>query len=232
MGLNASKVVSAAKGDGSKLVPQASFEAGVYPARLVQVLDMGLQAQQPYKGEEKPPVPEIMLTYELVDVFMVDEEGNDVEDRPRWISETIPLHSLKAEKAKSTARYNALDPSGEQGGNFAALVETPINVTIVTEAGKGKHAGKVFANVAGIAAMRPRDAAKCPELKNPPKVFDLDDPDLTIFGSLPEWIQNKIKGNLNYEGSTLARMLGGGAPANKPSAPEVEGQGEDEDRPF
>lgn len=232
MAINAKEVGG---GGGKDRVEQPQLEAGVYPGRLVQVIDLGLQPQRPYQGQDKPPAPEVMFTYELVDTFMVDEEGNEIEDKPRWVSETLPLYNLKQDKAKSTQRYNALDPQGQADGDFGALASTPVNITLVINQ-KGE---KVYTNVAGIAAMRPRDAEKCPPLVNEPKVFDLDNPDVNVFGSLPEWIQTKIKGNLNYAGSKLEALLGGAKPAEKKEAKKPakqvdpqEQEADGEDRPW
>lgn len=187
-------------------VEQPLIEPGVYPARIVQIIDLGLQAQRPYQGQEKKPINEIMITYELVDCFMVDKDGKEVEDKPRWISETLPLHRLDQDKAKSTQRYNAADPKNIFNGDFSKLVDVPVNVTLINNEGKDK---KIYTNVANIAAMRPRDAQNCPALQNDPKVFDVDAPDMEIFGSLPQWIQDKIKGNLNFNGSKLQALLNG-----------------------
>lgn len=216
----------------TKFVEQKNIPAGVYPARLVQLIDFGLQSQKPYKGQDKPPVNEIGLTYELVDEFMLDESGKPIEDKPRWISETLPFYGLYADKAKSTLRYLAFDPSQEWGGDFSRAITQPVNVTVVNNPGNN---GKVYDNVASIAAMRPRDAEKCPELVNEPRVFDLDNPDLKVFESFPEWIRDKIKGNLNYEGSKLQKMLGGKpapAPVQEPPKEEAPLEDKDEDAPY
>ena len=77
MSLNASKVPS---GGGAKFDP---LDPGTYPARLVQVVDLGLQPQKPYNGKEKPPVHMIHTTYEFVDEFMLDDEGQPDETKPR-----------------------------------------------------------------------------------------------------------------------------------------------------
>lgn len=215
------------KGNASNRVEQPVLEPGTYPARLVQVIDYGLQAQKPYQGQEKAPAYRLGLTYELVDVFMVDKEGNEQEDKPRWVSEEISLYPLDNDKATSTKRYNALDPTDALQGDFGRALGTPVNITVVNN----KKGDKVYTNVAGISAMRKRDADKCPELKNEPKLFDLDAPDLEIFRSLPEWIQEKIKGNLNYAGSKLAILIGGGnLPPDK--AKEEPAKDEDDDIPF
>lgn len=193
--------------NSSKFPPQPDLEAGTYPARVVQVLDLGLQPQRPYKGEAKPPKQEIQLTYELLDSFMQDEDGNDIEGKPRWVSETLPFVGLFADKAKSTQRYYALDPDESLGGDFSQLAGMACNVTLVIN----KTGDKTYTNVANVAQMRARDAAKAPDLVNPTKVFDLDAPDMDVFGALPEWLRDKIKGNLNYEGSKLQEALSSGA---------------------
>lgn len=229
MALQASKIGNGPKG---KFTPQANIEPGTYPARIVQILDLGLQAQRPYQGQEKAPVNEISITYELVDEFMKDDQGNAIEDKPRWISETLPFYGLYADKAKSTQRYNALDPEGTYDGDFSQLIGTPCNVTVVNN----KSGDKIYDNVATISTMRQRDADKCPELVNPPKVFDLDSPDLEVFNALPEWLRDKIKGNLKYKGSALEQLLAGGGEkpkveAKKPAAKPVVKE-EDEDAPY
>lgn len=228
MALNASTV----KSSSQNRVEQPVIEIGNYPARIVQILDLGLQPQRPYQGEDKPPAHEIMLTYELVDCFMVDEKGVEIEDKPRWISETFPLRSIKADNAKSTKRYKAADPTNQFNGDFAALANTPVTVNIVHGV-VNKNTGKPYENVGNIAPMRARDAANCPPLKNPAKVFDLDNPDITVFGSLPEWLQDKIKGNLNFSNSKLEALIKGDpkkeeAAPPPPPAPDDGDDGEEE----
>ena len=50
---------------------------------------------------------------------------------------------------------------------------------------------------------------KAPELVNPPKVFDFYAPDMTIFLSLPKWLQDKMKDALDYGGGALERAVQG-----------------------
>lgn len=215
----------------SKRVEQPVLDVGNYPGRLVQIIDLGVQPQRPYQGQEKPPAHEIMLTYELVDSFMVDANGKELEDKPRWISETFPLRSLEADTAKSTQRYKALDPSSEFDGDFSKCIGVPVNVTIV-HGGINKNTNKPYENVGNISTMRARDAEKCPELVNAPKVFDLDNPDMKVFTALPQWLQEKIKGNLHYKGSKLAALAGEAATAPAPKQEEPEQEEEQDERPW
>lgn len=213
MSLNARKAPK-----GGKSFPP--MEAGTYPARLVQIIDLGVQPQE-YKGEEKAPKVELMTTYEFLDEFLPDEDGNPNEEKPRWLSETFALNNLDSDKAKSTLRYYALDPNEEHDGEWPELINTPAMVTVV-EWKKGEKQGN---NIASTSAMRSKDAAKAPPLVNPPKIFLMDNPDVEIFLSLPDWVQDKIKGGLEYEGSALERLLkahkGGDSQKDKKDAGET-----------
>lgn len=186
-------------------VKQNLIEIGTYPARLVRVIDLGLQTRNPYAGQEKPPAYQVDLTYELLDVFMVDKDGNEDETKPRWVSETINLNNPNADLATSTKRAKALDPDDDHDFDLAAMVGAPCMVTIVHKESRGK----TYANVGNITTMRAKDAAKAPELVNKPVVFDLDAPDMDVFKSFPQWIADKIKGNLEFNGSKLQLALGG-----------------------
>lgn len=206
MALNAKKIPAAGGGNRTK---QAPLDPGTYPARVVQILDLGLQNQREFQGKEKAPAYELNITYELLDEFMKDEDGKDQLDKPRWISERIAVYNLKQDKAKSTKRYYALDPKEEFGGDFGQLVNIPCMVTI-TQTPKGDV---VYNNVSAVTGMRERDAAKAEGLKNPARIFDLSEPDLEVFNGLPEYLQDIIKGNLEFAGSPLDKLLNGGAAA-------------------
>lgn len=190
-------------GGGGNINP---MEPGTYPARTVCMIDLGMQARPPFQGKDKPPVNMIAMTYEFVDEFLKDEDGEDIVDKPRWLTEMMPVYQLTAEKAKSTARYRALDPATVHKGDFGKLVDTPCMVTVVHN--PNKVTGGVYENIGGVTAMREKDAKKCAELVNEVRVFDLDEPTVEGFEALPPFIQKKIKGGLEYEGSKLYGMLG------------------------
>ena len=222
MGLNASTIKST-----SNKKDYEPLEVGNYMSRLVQVIDLGLQTQRPYQGQEKPPVHEVMLTYELGTEFLKDDDGEDMLDKPRWISESIPLHNLTQDLAKSTKRIKAIDPKLEKGGDLSEMLGMPCTVTATHNPKKGKPGAKIefYVNVGNVTpAMK---GIPAPELVNPSKVFNLEEPDLEILGSLPEWVRDKIKSNLEFNGSVLDGMLGTSTPA--PVPPVAGGtQGEDD----
>lgn len=219
------------------------LEAGSYPGWVIQVVDLGIQEQQPYKGQEKEPCQEILLTYEFADEFLKDEEGNDIDSKPRYLSETFRVYSLDADKAKSTQRYLALDPNREFGGDFAALAGVPCNITVLVN----EKGDKLYNNVGLISTMREKDKRKVGLPFNKPVVFDLDEPDASVFSKFPSWIQERIKKNINFEGSALAVALENyepdeeeekeAAPSPRPSAVKAPKKAsvddvEDDDIPF
>lgn len=181
------------------------LEPGSYPGRVVWIISKGLQPQDDYMGEAKPPKHELYVTYELADEFLLDEDGNEIEDKPRFISETFPMNSLDIDLAKSTKRYVALDPSMEYDGDWSMLIGTPCMINITQKESQKKQ--RIYNNISGISTMRSKEANKLPDLVNEPKVFDIDEPDIEVFLSLPKWLQDDIRNNLEFEGSVLEKKL-------------------------
>lgn len=226
MALNASKVKHTSSGPKAPVLDE-----GAYPARLVAVIDLGLQPQE-YNKESKPPKNELQVIYESSDEFMPDEEGNPNEEKPRWFWESFPLNHIKSDKATSTKRYLALDPNLEFDGDWSQLIGRPVIVGLTRTKGRD---GNEYNNVGSTSTMRAKEANKAPELVNDPILFDLDDPNLEVFLTLPERIQQKIKDNLEFTGSKLDRLLAehkGGKkneenPRDKKPAPDVKSGAEE-----
>lgn len=205
MSLNAKQVP---QNGGKRLTPP--LEAGAYPARLVTVTTLGIQEQRAFKGESKPPKLELMLGYELLDEFLKDEDGNDILEKPRWLSETITFSNLKSEKAKSTLRYYALDPDVKHDGDWGKLLNTPCILTVVPEAYRDKfNMERVKEKISAVSGMRAKEAAKAPPLVNEPRIFDFDSPNMEVYETFPDWIKEKLQKALNFKGSALDKMLRG-----------------------
>jgi len=216
-------------GGGGDFTPQEALDPKTYPARVVQLVLMGLQPSRPFKGVAKEPKEQIYVGYELSHEFMVDEDGNPDPTKPRWIGENFPFYSLEADRATSTLRYNAIDPAGQAGGDWIKLLGAPCQVTLTREPRKdGKGDTNYVAHVSGAMEV---PGYTQPALANPTRIFDIDNPDMEIFAKLPKWLQEKLKGNLNFQGSALQKALGetsvatsevpttAPAPAPAPAAP-------------
>jgi hypothetical protein len=198
---------------GSQFLTEV-VEPDTYPARVVQVIDMGLQPQPAYKGEEKEPRHTISITYEMVDLFMKDKDGNELPDKPRWFSERFPLYPLSSDRAKSTQRYMAIDPKNKFEGDFSQLVGAPCSVLL----GQYKNNKGNMAN--GINAVSPiMRGMKLPELQGTPAVFLMDEPDMEVFEKFPDWLKDTLKANLEFKGSALEAALNGEKPEPKEEKP-------------
>lgn len=206
-------------GGGGDYTPQEALEAGTYPGRLVQIATLGLQNQRPFKGKEKPPQEMMYTSYELSHEFMKDDDGNDDVAKPRWCGEDFPFYSLEADRATSTKRYTAIDPTGQCGGDWEKALSFPCQITLSKEPRKGKEGQFVnyITHVSGAMTVPGYDQ---PVLVNAPRIFDIETPDMEIFKVLPEWVRKKASSNLNYQGSALQAALGETAaqPAPTPQA--------------
>ena len=196
-------------GNGGNDFKYEPLEEGTYPARLVGVANVGKHSAS-FKGEVKEPKDNIALTYELLDEFLKDEDGNELKDKPRWLTEYMPFHNLKAEKAKSTDRYYSLDPDNKNKGDFSALLGIPIMVQVTQSEGKGANKGKIFNNVGGISTMRPKEAQKAPELVNQPFTFDFYAPTKAEWDGAPARIRTLVRAALNFKGSEMEDWDDGG----------------------
>lgn len=183
------------------------LDPGAYPARLVSLVLMGMQKERPFKGEEKPPRLKMRMTYELLDEFLKDDDGKDMLDKPRWLTQEVPFLSLKADRATSTKIYYALDPNEKHGGDFSKLIGSPCMITVVVEKDKRPGNDKVYEKIASVSSMRDKEAAKAPGLVNEPYLFDFYEPDLAIYDKLPEWLQDRIREAIDFDDSVLQKAL-------------------------
>jgi hypothetical protein len=232
MGVNAAKVEKFTK-------RYDILDPGTYPARFILLADLGMQAQRPWGEKVKPPAQMIHCTYELTDEFMKDEDGQLDPEKPRWLSEAFALHHLGADRAKSTLRYRGLDPKNEHDGDWAQLLGTPCNLSIVINPGKGQNLGRNYENIIGVMPMREKDRDKLPPIVNTPRLFDLDEPTMDGFLALPEFVQRKIMGGIGFDESDFGRAVvltkGENPPKDSdpvPEAPDDEGDIGDDDIPF
>lgn len=189
---------------GGKVHP--AMEAGTYPSRVVIIADLGLQPQV-FNKEQKEPKRELSVTFEHVDEFLQDDEGNDLKDKPRWNTKRFPLNNLDNDKATSTKFYNALDPQQVHGGDWKPLLGSPVSVSLAKEKGQGAMLGRDFNKVIGLSTMRPKEAAALPELVNEALYFDMDEPDIAVFWKLPAFIRKRIQEGLRFKGSELEQLI-------------------------
>ena len=169
--------------------PVEQPELGTHMARLVGVVDMGHQPGFEYQGKEVQSSYKVRLTYDLVNSEMAD-------GRPHWVSEEVT--NSDNEKSTLSLRVRTLRGSFD---NLFSMINAPCMVTLVeNKNGYVKIDGQ--GGVGGVPA-----GIEVPELRNDPMTFETDNPDMDVFEKLPEFIQNRIKENLDYTGSELERKV-------------------------
>ena len=171
---------------------------GTHMARLVGLTDLGHQPGFVYEGKEIESEYKIEYTYELVNSLMKD-------GRPHWVSESIKVNDYVPDRpggfiATMMARAQALDPENADKDSRKHIGK-PCMVT-VTISEKG------YANVKGQAAVTGCPIGmEVPALANATFIFDMDEPDLDLWATFPEFKQNKIREALNFEETELFRQL-------------------------
>jgi hypothetical protein len=178
-----------------------AMEVGNYPVRLVRIIDLGVTKNTPWKpgAEVKAPSHKISVTYEFVTEFMKDEDGNDILDKPRWMSETFNFHSPDAERSTCAKRYLGFDPSNINDGDWEALLGAAGTATVVPKPkAEGTKVGAISPPMKGFEVA---------PLVNEPYIWTLEDPDMEVFESFPEWLQEEIKGGVGEMNIKFCELL-------------------------
>jgi len=165
------------------------IEEGTYMARIVSIIDLGIQPQTDWQtGEATDPKPRALFTWELpTETIEITNEDGETEDKPRWMSKEYTLSSYEMSNLhKLLVALNKRDID-----RLDQLLDTECMITI----------GSTVNDNAKIVAVVPTPKGMpVPELANEAKFFDFDSPSEELFDLQPDWIKEKIKDAVNYEG--------------------------------
>ena len=206
------KQAQAKKSNKTSPVPEEGVQLGV----VVNVVDLGVQPGGMYQGAPKPDEHQIRITYELPN----DTHEFDGEQKPLLISETFKFSG--SELSKCYKRLHGIDPGLKiTGGDLAKLVGLAVQVMIVHRVGKGKHEGRVFANVAAVSPLM--KGMKGPdETYNPQFFYSPSSHDEESWSKLPDFLKEIINNRLDATDKPVS--------ASKP-APKPTPQGTADDEP-
>lgn len=181
-------IASDAGGSNFKRVP-----AGVHIGRCYSLIDLGTQLTSGQFGEKMQH--KIRIGWEL---FGEDEEGKpltiDVDGRemPMVISKnyTVSLHE-KANLRKELAQWRGRDFTEEEAKAFdiSKLVGAYCMVNVTTS----ETNGKTYSNVAGLTPIPSALKNSKPEGVHAFVTFDLDKPDMKVFGTFHTQLQDTIR---------------------------------------
>lgn len=167
--------------------------AGAYIGRCYSVIDLGTQLSSGQYGEKMQH--KIQLRWEL---FGEDEQGNPLtinvegKEMPLTISKsyTVSLHE-KSGLRRDLAAWRGRDFTDEEAKGFdvSKLVGAYCMVNVTTS----ETNGKTYSNVAGLTPLPGalKNAKPAPVHGN--VLFNLDEPDMAVFGSFHEKLQEAIR---------------------------------------
>ena len=187
------------------------FEDDSYPARIVQVIDIGKQPQIDFTTqEEKEPKYEVMVTFEFPTV-------RNEQDKPCWLSKRFSFPQAYPDKPGINAKSNLYKFLNVVVPNDLArskmypdyffindsawenLLNKPVFVEVVVNS-------KGYANVKSIRSL-PSIVGQVAQLETAPMLFD------TVEGTVEEWnglfafVQRLILNNLDDEVRACAEAL-------------------------
>ena len=197
-------------GESKKYGATPLLDAGTYDARILSIVDLGMQPGSPQYPE---PKPKLEFRFELLDEFMVSEDGSVDESAPRVFNYEVTYNEdgYMDEKANIYKLISAI-PSGFEL-ELSDMVGLPVTVMIQKYIKKsGKNAGKEDNKVTSVLPMKAKNIATAGPLINKPFFFDLGEPDLAVWGKLfkgnPYAHQDRIMASASFAGSLLQKMLG------------------------
>lgn len=131
------------------------LEVGGYPARLLRIVDLGLQ---PGSKQYPEPKHEMSLVFECLDEFMRDEDGAELHDQPRTFEMSVTYNTDGYMSPKSTI-YKVMDALNGFNKPLAALLGAVCSISLIQKSTKA-DATKKYNAITGVAAMREKDAAR------------------------------------------------------------------------
>lgn len=171
---------------------------GVYVARCYALIDLGTQTDNGKFGEKRQH--KIRIQWEL---FGEDEDGNpltievDGEEKPMIVSKNyaMSLHE-KARLRLDLASWRGKDFTEDEARNFD--VSKLLNAYCMLNITERTDGDKTYTNVSSISPLPAALKNAKPEPINETIVFDLDQPNWSVYEKLPAFLQELIAQSPQY----------------------------------
>lgn len=180
--------------------PRVLPKAGTVPARLLSIVDLGVQSRKPWKGQPRSPVRQLVATFELPNDKM-DYKGKLVPQR-------ISTANMTLSNDPKSALYKfmqSIDPTGKNGGDLARYPGMPVLLTIVHTKVQGTDGEKTYANITGM--MPAPEGFPIEDLHDKPFLFDFDEPKEDQLKMMPPFLRKNIAKAVNYSGSKVEKVM-------------------------
>ncbi len=215
--------IAATKSKFDRPLPKATTQG----ARILQVVDLGVQSRKPYQGADRDPVRQVMFTFEIAEKMEYDGEEVPMRMSTRAFTLSNDPKSALFQFMKN------VDPNDSLKGDLSKYLNLPCLVTIVHADIVGKDGPKKVANISGV--MPAPDGFPINPLHDEPALFSFDAPTEEAAASIPQWLRDKVKAAENYGGAVksviekvdaqaAAAKAERAAPAPAPAAPAAKGK--------
>lgn len=178
---------------GKNNIPR--MEVGVYMARVVRLVDLGVQRRE-YKGEVKLPQQKLQFTFEFpTELIKVGDE-----EKPRWMSKAYGVSFT--ELSSLTPLLKALKVTEEEfKANPECVLNRPCQLTV--DGYKDKNGDDKVAIGQATQVMKGMEVAP---LFNDTSSFSIDDPDMEMWDTFPNWMKDIIRSAENFVDSPLREL--------------------------
>lgn len=172
---------------------------GAYIGRCYSLIDLGTQTSTGQFGEKS--AHKLRIGWEL---FGEDEQGNpltievDGKEMPLTVSKsyTVSLHE-KAALRRDLAAWRGRDFTDEEAKGFD--VSKLLGAYCMVNITQSEANGKTYSNVAGLTPLPGALKNAKPAPVHAHVTFDLDNPDMDVFATFHEKLQDAIKASPEWK---------------------------------
>lgn len=149
------------------------LEDDVYDARITKVVFLGMQAQRPYMGKEKPDALQAQVTFELIgEVITQTNSEGETKDFPATISQIYNVPAGGCAMGKLVALLSAAvgaEETFEDTDDYESLLNQAVSVNVGSY--ESKKTGRKHNCINGVAALGKRTKEKLGEASSDIQFF-------------------------------------------------------------
>lgn len=175
----------------------APLPAGTYMGVCIGIVDIGKQYVKAKNQKQGNYVPQCMFIFEIPSERVVVNG----EDKPRWVStrrlrvsadERSNLYKMLITWRGKNFTDEELDSAG-QGFDLEERAGAPAMLSLSVYEGNDGRLHNGIEAVTGFPKGLP-----APQPESEILVFDADEPDMEVFGKMPEWVQDIIRKSTQF----------------------------------
>lgn len=172
--------------------PESTFQAPppqMYVARCYRLIDLGTQPKT-FMGENKGAARKVMVGWELLSEPMMSS------GEPYIISKSyfVGLHEKSALRNDLESwRGKPFTPEEESGFDITKLLGAYCMLNVMAE----EKDGKKFTKISAITPLM--KGLEKPAAFNPNQLFDLEEPDMIVFGKLSDKLKEIISSSPEFK---------------------------------